>query len=142
MGVRIESRAVMQALGQLADTARAMGGARVEAGSTEPYTFGIETGRTRSGRLARAAGGAWMLRDAKAAIAARIQPTLAAALMQGPAAADAAFRGLGDELVREIQARTPVVSGRLRGSMRVLAGGIGSRAAGLRAAFFGGERAA
>jgi hypothetical protein len=130
MGVRIESRAVMQALGQLADTARAMGGARVEAGSTEPYTFGIETGRTRSGRLARAA------------IAARIQPTLAAALMQGPAAADAAFRGLGDELVREIQARTPVVSGRLRGSMRVLAGGIGSRAAGLRAAFFGGERAA
>lgn len=128
-GVRIESRAALKALGDLAAGARAAGGARVEVGSDEPYAYGIETGFRRSGRLARRAGGAWMLRDAKAAVEPQIEAVVGAALPHGAAATDTAFRRLGEILVGEIQARTPVVSGRLRDSMRVLSGGLASGAA-------------
>lgn len=127
--VRIESRAALRALGDLAAGCRAAGGARTGVGSDLPYAFGIETGYRRSGRLARRAGGAWMLRDAKAAMLPQIEPVLAAALPHGAAATDGAFRRLGGLLVALVQAGTPVVSGRLRDSMRVLSGGLGSPAA-------------
>jgi hypothetical protein len=135
--VRIESRAALRALGDLAAGARALGGARMEIGSRLPYAYGIETGFTRSGRVARRAGGAWMLRDAKEAVRSQIEPVLAAALPHGPSAVDAAFRRLGAFAVQAARARTPVVTGRLRASIDILAGGIGSAASGLRGAFGG-----
>jgi hypothetical protein len=64
--VRIESRAALRALGDLAAGARALGGARMEIGSRLPYAYGIETGFTRSGRVARRAGGAWCRRPGRA----------------------------------------------------------------------------
>lgn len=105
-------------LGLHADGARRLAVTRVVVDSPLPYAFGIETGRHRSGRLARRAGGAWMIRRG-----------LAAAL---PSAAEYA-RGadpldprwprllvaLAGRAVERARGYTPVVTGALRASLRM-----------------------
>lgn len=49
----------------LADACQRFGREKATVGSSLPYAYGIETGKTRSGRLARRAGGSWAVRDAQ-----------------------------------------------------------------------------
>lgn len=112
-GVR-ESQAYLQ---KLADGAKAVGGMVVVVGSPLKYAFGIETGRHRSGRLARRAGGARMLTRGLQSVHSRIKPTVVAALPHGRAAARAAVLRLGYDVQRFAQAHTPVVGGGLRRSL-------------------------
>lgn len=54
-------------------------------GSNAPYAGGIETGRTQSGRTARAAGGLFFLQAGKDAAQSRL-PEIAEAVFRGPEA--------------------------------------------------------
>jgi hypothetical protein len=63
------------------------------------YAQGIETGRRRSGRVARRAGGAYFMRDALAQVQPKIGPTLVDALPRGPAAVNHAMEGLAHDVL-------------------------------------------
>jgi hypothetical protein len=104
-------------LGNIAAAAVRAGGPVVSLSSPLPYAYGIETGRHRGGRLARARGGAFMFRDGIRAMQARTPGTLAAAVLRGPAAVDAAKRSLNAQAIEEVRKRTPVRSGALRASV-------------------------
>lgn len=93
------------------------------AGSTLPYAYGIETGRHRGGRLARRAGGAYMLRDAVNDTVRQAPAMLAERIIDGPRPARAAMLAIGDTVVNRAKARTPVVSGALRDSIQRFLGG-------------------
>lgn len=99
-----------------------VGRTSVQVGTSVVYAHGIEFGRRRSGRLARAAGGALMLTGALEAVMPSIGPTLADALPNGDAAADKALLGLGYKVEAIAKARTPVRSGHLRRSIHTVQG--------------------
>lgn len=84
------------------------------------YAFGIETGYHRRGGLARAAGGAFMMREGLADVKDRIGPLISASFEGGPSAVPLAEANIGRMVVAAVQRRTPVVSGRLRDSFRVV----------------------
>jgi hypothetical protein len=118
--VRVEGvGAVVAALGRLRDAAAAGGGATLEVFSDLPYSEGIETGRTGRGRLARAAGGAHMFRRGAEEGLRGIDAAVAAALPRGEGAVTQAYLAAGRRVVDAVRDRTPVVSGRLRGSVRM-----------------------
>lgn len=104
-------------LGNVAAAALRLNGPILSLSSPLPYAYGIETGRHRGGRLARAAGGAYMFRDALAVMRPRVGAVLGPAILRGPGAVDAAKRALNAEGVAEVQKRTPVRSGALRDSV-------------------------
>jgi hypothetical protein len=104
----------------IAAAGKAATGPFVDVRSTVPYAFGIETGRRRSGRLARAAGGAYMFRKGLAEVRPLIKATIGPALLQGSMQVGAAKGRLQQAAVRAIRKHTPVVSGRLRGSVDVV----------------------
>ena len=58
ISVEIDSKAAQAALLEMDAAVRAVGALTLDAGSPLPYAFGIETGRKRSGALARRKGGA------------------------------------------------------------------------------------
>lgn len=115
---------VVASLGRLADAAATAGGATLEVFSPEVYAWGVETGYTRRGRLARRAGGAYMFRQGTNEGLRGFDQELAAALPKGPAAVVPAYLSRGRRVVTAIQSHTPVISGRLRGgvTMRVVVG--------------------
>ena len=110
--------AVTGLLGRVAAAAMRVNGPIISLSSPLPYAFGIETGRHRGGRLARAAGGAHMARDGINAMRPRVAPALGAAVLRGPSAVDAAKRQLQAQAVEEVRKRTPVQTGALRDSWR------------------------
>ena len=102
---------------QLLDAgARALDDTTVVAGSPEAYAPGIETGRTRSGRVARRAGGAFMLTRAVQQVAPTVVPALVAALPQGADATRRALLGRGVAIAEAARPGTPVRTGNLRAS--------------------------
>lgn len=109
---------VRSLFGRILQAAAHANGPVIVLSSDRPYAYGIETGRHRSGRLARRAGGAFMFRDGIAAVRPRVPAALGKALLQGSAAVDAAKRQLNADAVAEVQRRTPVRTGRLRASVR------------------------
>lgn len=118
--VEVDSAAATRYLSSLADATAALGRMRLVAGSPVPYAYGIETGRTRSGRVARARGGARMVEHGMAETRRQI-PRIVAQLLQRPTGGVAkdvedAFRRTA---LGAIQSRTPVVFGRLRNSFVV-----------------------
>lgn len=120
MQISIRASGFQQArsfLGNIAAAAVRTNGPIVSLSSPLPYAFGIETGRHRGGGLARAAGGAYMFRDGIKAVQARVGPSLATAILQGPGAVDAAKRSLNAQAIEEVRKRTPVRSGALRASV-------------------------
>jgi hypothetical protein len=63
MGVSVIGTAEAQSvLRKLQDAARSLPGVKIQVGSPLKYAYGIETGRTRDGAVARAAGGLWFLK--------------------------------------------------------------------------------
>jgi hypothetical protein len=109
---------VQRKLGSIVTAAARLNGPIISLSSNLPYAYGIETGRHRRGRLARAAGGAFMFREGINAVRPRIGPALAKSVLGGPAAVDRAKSDLNRQAVEEVRRRTPVRSGALRASVR------------------------
>lgn len=108
----------VQALKQVRDAAGRFRTPMLRVGSDLVYAWGIETGRTRGGKVARKAGPANYLRGAQQ----RVEPTLRAkyaqAVEEGPAAVDRVNDEAGRALVAAARSIVPAVSGRLKGSIR------------------------
>lgn len=109
-------------LGRLEDAAAQVGAQRLVAGSPLPYGGPIEIGFTRTGRVARRAGGAFMLRDGMNAATAKVESLVVAHLTAPGKGGKGLEDGIRRTVLGEVQARTPVRSGRLRDSFVVRAG--------------------
>lgn len=118
VAIRVDSDKALKYLSQLRQTAQAWGRSRTVISSSEPYLFGIETGRHRGGRLARRAGGAFMMRDGLEEAKPRIGPLISDSFERGPSAVPLAEANIGRMVVAAVQRRTPVRSGNLRDSFR------------------------
>lgn len=94
--------------------------ATVRVGTAVVYAHGIEFGRRRNGRLARRAGGAFMLTGALESIQPRIKPALARALPEGQQAVRDALLRLGYQVEAAAKPRTPVKTGNLRRSIHTV----------------------
>lgn len=105
-------------LKRIADAAVHANGPIISLTNIERYAYGIETGRTRSGRRARRAGGAYMYRDGIKAMQPKVRSTIAQAVVKGPSEVDAAKRKLNNDAVGEVVKRTPKRSGALRAGVR------------------------
>lgn len=105
--------------------ARALEATTVVAGSPEAYAPGIETGRTRAGRVARRAGGAFMLAGGVQTVLPTIGPALLEALPQGADPTRRAMLGRGVAIAEAARPRTPVKTGNLRASFVAVAGRSG-----------------
>lgn len=89
----------------------------MEVFSALPYAYGIETGFTPRGRLARRVGGAFMfLRGVEAGLRG-FDREIAQALPKGGSAVVQTYLTMGRRTVDEVRNRTPRVSGRLAGSV-------------------------
>lgn len=96
-------------LKSLRDSTAAVGRTRIGVGSAKAYAFGIETGWRRSGRLARRAGGAFMLRGGVAEVRPRIAPMIVAGLALGrPQNIGLVFGNIGRLLQAAVRRRTPI----------------------------------
>lgn len=119
--------AVKHALAELNAGAEASEGsgtsAPVRVVAAAPYAYGIETGRHRSGRLARRAGGVFYLARALDAHKPRVKRTLADALPDGGAAVLRAWEGLGQAIETDARRMVVVRSGALRGSIQMVSPG-------------------
>lgn len=99
---------------------REFSGKSVLVGSNLVYAYGIEFGRTRSGRLARRAGGAFMLSNALNEIRPSVNDILRSALAGDvPNLGDALYK-LGLRLQTIAMGQTPVRTGSLRRSMHTV----------------------
>jgi hypothetical protein len=116
---------VVAALGRLDDAAATAGGAELEVFSPVPWAFGLETGRTPRGRLARRAGGAYMFRQGADDGLAGVDRELAAALAGGPPAVAQTYLAAGRRTVEAVRRRTPRVTGYTASTvtMRLTVGG-------------------
>lgn len=91
-------------------------------GTAVVYAWGIEFGRRRSGRTARAAGGAFMLTNALARVRNDVPATLERALPNGDDATRKALLGLGYQVEALAKAATPTRTGNLRRSIHTVQG--------------------
>ena len=107
-------------LAQLREAFRSFGGKTVLVGSNLVYAYGIEFGKTRSGRLARRVGGAFMLRNALNEIRPQVDDVLRSALSGNVPDLGSALYKLGLRLQTIAQGQTPVRTGSLRRSMHTV----------------------
>lgn len=120
--IRIEAdtSVVQRYFEQLDAAAHAVGATRLQFSSSLPYVYGIETGRRRSGRLARRAGGAWMFQRGLARSQDQLASMVADGLPYGPGGINAAVQRWGRNVaLPAIRSYTPVRTGALRASVRV-----------------------
>lgn len=92
---------------------------RVFVGSNLKYAYGIEFGQHRGGRLARRAGGAFMLTNAINAIRPEVDDIFRAVGTSGFDFGTALWR-LGMRVQTIAMSKTPVVTGSLRRSMHTV----------------------
>jgi hypothetical protein len=101
---------------------KAVSGPIISLTNKEAYAGPIERGKflsgPRAGRVARKAGGAFMYREGIRAMQPKIGPALLAAIPKGAAGVMSAKKKLNDDAVVEVQARTPVRSGKLRAGVQ------------------------
>ena len=107
-------------LNALKESFRSFGGKTVLVGSNLVYAYGIEFGKTRSGRMARRAGGAFMLRNALNAIRPEVDDVFRGALSGNVPDLGMALYKLGLRLQSLAQGQTPVKTGSLRRSMHTV----------------------
>ncbi len=94
---------------------------KIQVGSFEPYSYGIETGRFRGGRLARRAGGAFYLRRAFNSTVGRARPEMISALRSGdPRRAGEVLYDVATRMRDMAESLAPRRSGKLGGSIRVI----------------------
>lgn len=104
----------LQALiGRLREAVTGLDGQSIAVATEIVYAYGIETGRYRSGRLARAVGGSFALTNAFAAHVSEVGPALAIAL---PLGIDATRQAL-TKVATDVQAGAAVGSPRLSGTL-------------------------
>lgn len=115
-------REARQYFATLKSGAEALGKLAVLVGFSKVYAFGQETGRYRSGRLARRAGGAWMLRSGLARVQPDIKREIVDAVEKGPSAVLSAGLRLGYRVEAIAKPLTPVRSGALRRDLHTVAG--------------------
>jgi hypothetical protein len=109
----------VQALRVLRDACGRFHGPVLRVGSDLIYAWGIETGRTKGGRVARKRGPANYLSGAITTVAPKLRKHIVQALDDGGSdALDHAMDDAGKDLVTEARARVPVVTGRLKRSIR------------------------
>ena len=128
--IRVEGMSGARAqLAALGDRMRTAQGTTLEVLSSLPYAYGIETGYSPRGRLARRAGGAWMFRQGVEAGTRRLDARIGPAIASGasPSAVVGAYAQVGRDTVDEVRHRTPRRSGRLAGSVRMRLRGPGGR---------------
>lgn len=108
------------ALDRLDAGCRAVGALRLAATNALPYAYGIETGRHRSGGLARRAGGAHMYEQGLAAAGPQLERMVADGLPYGAGGVNNAVARWGRSVAEpSIRRYTPVVTGALRNAVRV-----------------------
>lgn len=113
-------QAFRAALNGWREGARVIGGARATFGTNLVYGFGIETGFSRGGRLARKAGGAYYIRDATAEGIAFLAVALPAFFSQPQlGGAGRLLEAFYSILEVSAKVRVPVVTGALKESIRV-----------------------
>lgn len=106
----------------LREGAARLGRTRILVGSSLKYAYGIETGRHRGGRLARKAGGAYMLKKGLAAIHGTLPRDIASAVETGGSVYDAVFKN-ALRAQNVAMANTPVRTGSLRRSFHTVSEG-------------------
>ena len=109
---------VINAIRAIGSAGSSVQGSLAAFGSPLPYTYGIEKGRDRSGRLRRRAGPARMFERGAADAQDLARHILPAAIVKGPRAVGQAKRKVRDHGIGRIRQYTPVRSGALRGSVR------------------------
>jgi hypothetical protein len=114
---------VLRALEDLRAGTRELGLKRDRIESEEPYSFGMNYGRYRNGRLARRAGPTHFFEAGIQAIEESAHDQLAAALPKGPASVKSAWSVLIRRGVTAAERTAPVKSGRLRSSIHAADGG-------------------
>jgi hypothetical protein len=119
LAVRVDTDRATKYLSQLRTTAQQWGRSRTVVFTDKIYGFGIETGFTRRGRLARRdpPGGAFMVRDGIEEARPRIGPLIKDSFTRNESV-PLAEANIGRMVVAAIQRRTPVRSGNLRDSFR------------------------
>jgi hypothetical protein len=121
ISVEIDSKEAQAALLEMDAAVRAVGAMTLDAGSALPYAFGIETGRKRSGALARRKGGAFMFERGIAQAGPTLETWVADGIPYGPQGVNNAIRRWGRIVARPaIQGFTPVLTGALRQSITVV----------------------
>jgi hypothetical protein len=118
VAIRVDSDKAMEYLIQLQQTAERWGRSRTAVYSPLVYAFGIETGFHRRGGLARAVGGAYMLREGLADTEEHMGDLIVESFARGPSAVPLAEANIGRMVVAAVRRHTPVVSGNLRDSFR------------------------
>jgi hypothetical protein len=115
--VRVDMDDARKGLGQLLDGVKAVTSKPRQIGSDLPYAFGIETGRHRGGRLARRAGGAWMMQRGLAYLKAYYVDQVGPAIRKGAGPVKSAEAVLLRRTVETIRRGTPKRSGALAQSI-------------------------
>lgn len=107
---------------KLAEEANRVGKIRILVGSNLKYAYGIEYGRHKGGRLARRAGGAFMLKQGFDSVQDTLRADIARAIETNGSVYDAMFKNaLRAEAVAK--ANTPVKTGSLRRSFHTVSEG-------------------
>jgi hypothetical protein len=118
--ITVSADEAQRSLRRVADGATAAGRLHAKVGSALPYAYGIETGRHRSGRLARRRGGVWYLRNSFNANQRFIAERVSKALIDGPTAVSHAFRTAVGHIESGARDRVVVKTGRLRSSIHAV----------------------
>jgi hypothetical protein len=120
ISIRVEGiTTANQRLETFQEGARRLGRMRILVGSNLKYAYGIEYGRRRGGRLARRAGGAFMLKKGLDSIQATLAADISRAIQQNGNIYDAVFKNaLRAQDVT--MANTPVKTGSLRRSFHTV----------------------
>jgi hypothetical protein len=102
--------------------AERLGGLRILVGSNLKYAYGIEYGRHRGGRLARRAGGAYMLQKGFDSVVSTLKQDISQALATNGSVYDAVFKNAlrAETVTKE---NTPVKTGSLRRSFHTVSEG-------------------
>lgn len=130
-GVSVQGgKEVQSVLQKLQEGAKSLPGVKIQVGSSTNYSYGIETGRTRGGAIARAAGGLnFLKRGLERASADFDQHGFGEALKDGPGATLKFLIAFGHDVEREAKAllspfpyspRTRYHTGGLRRSLQTV----------------------
>lgn len=113
---------LQQLIGRLRESIDGLDGQSIAVATEIVYAYGIETGRYRSGRLARAVGGSFALTNAFAAHTADVGPALALALWLGKDAVRQSLVKIATDVQGGAATGSPRVSGTLAASFTVVPG--------------------
>lgn len=117
-------RQVVELFDTLGEASAFVGHMKYAIENDAPYTFFINYGYYRSGRPGnRRAGPAGMLEAGEARIQQLVPQAMVNNLLKGPTSLKNSLAGVMGEGTKATKAKTPVVSGRLRGGFHTVSSG-------------------